>query len=347
MGGMPFVAAIGALTFGCETGAATPADVASADDAADVSFVTGDDAGGDTEDVEPTPWIYPPEDTPIEPSLDAKARADALQTALSAVLALSPDAVVGLQDLLYPRPSPGQGDPTGCPFVLTYEDGAAKAFFWQGECTASDGTRFSGQGYTTWTEGLEADGLTSDGFEVSLAGRIEAADGTFLEGAGSVAGYEGQNPEIRVFGRSMNGTFSGGGPRAPADAWLTSKRRPSVRVDGWVYVPTGGHNLLVSGGISGLDDFPGGATAVAFDGLTLRDVNGGATCPTEPGGSASVRGPDGNWFDIAFDGPTDAVPSTDAESCDTCGASWFRGSPVDPTCVDTAPFLVWTGDSPW
>ncbi|MBT9558518.1 MAG: hypothetical protein IV100_20955 [Myxococcales bacterium] len=344
---VPVLIVVGALALGCETGTSTPSDVVSAEDAPDSPDVRGDDVGPDAEHLEPTPWIYPPEDTPIEPSLDAGTRAAALAAALDAVLALSPDAVQGLQDLLYPRPAPGQGDPTGCPFVLTYDYGPTKAYYWQGECTASDGTRFSGQGYSSWTVGLEADGLTSDGFEVNLAGRIEAADGTFLEGAGTVAAYAGRNADARAFGRSMNGTFSAGGPRAPADAWLSGKRRPTLRVDGWVYVPTGGHNLLISGGISGLDGFPGGATAVSFDGLTLRDAFGGATCFSEPGGDASVRGPDGNWFDIAFDGPTDAAPVTDAESCDTCGASWFRGSPVDPTCLDTAPFLVWTGDSPW
>jgi len=205
---------------------------------------------------------------------------------------------------------------------------------------------FSGRGYIADYDGYNADGAVLDGFTFSLAGRIEAADGTWLEATGTGADYTGTAGEADLFAKSLDGTFRAGGPGAPDSPWLSGARRPSASVSGFVYRPTGGTNLTFDGGVSGLDGLPAGVSAVAFDGLTFREVLAGASCEDEPGGTVSVRADDGSWYDVAFDGPTDEAPETEAATCDGCGATWFRGVEVDATCLSPDAYLSWEV-SPW
>ncbi|MCC6623615.1 MAG: hypothetical protein IT385_20320 [Deltaproteobacteria bacterium] len=295
----------------------------------------------------PTPWIFEDDAAPVTPTLDAAALTIALEAALEAALELDPAVVKELFDLLRPPPVIGGGDQVGCPFLLTQDYGTAKAFYWQGECTAEDGTAYSGYGYASWYDDFVADGgSVVDGFEYALAGRIEGADGTWLEGAGTVRAYDGGTADVDGFARGIDGTFRAGGPRAPDSPWLDGTRRPSLLVSGWIYRPTGGKSLTFAGGIGGLD-FPGGVTAVALDDLLVRTRTAGAACQDEPGGGASVRGPDGSWYDVVFDGPTEEEPgATPPELCDGCGETWFRGAALAPTCVETAPLVSWEG-RPW
>lgn len=321
----------------------------------------GDDAPGTTSDTvqatadadagarpdTPTPWIFEDDAAPATPALGPGDLRAAVAGALDAALELEPGGVKDLHDLLYPPPAPGSGDPTGCPFFLTYDYGTAKAFYWQGECTDGDGTQYSGYGYVSWYDDFAVEFGTIDGFELYLAGRIEAADGTWLEGAGSATAYDGGGGDLDGFARGLDGTFTAGGPRAPDSAWLDGSRRPSLNVSGWIYKPTGGKNLVFAGGLGGLAGFPGGVSAVALDDLTVRTKLAGSACEDEPGGSASVRGPDGSWYDIVFDGPTEEEPdTTPAELCDGCGDTFFRGAAVEATCLDVDPLVTWEG-RPW
>lgn len=299
-------------------------------------------------DVVPTPWIYPADEPDPEEALAAPEREEAIEAALDAALELDPAAIRDLYEVLLPPPSVGEGDPTGCPLLLTYDYGTAKAFYWQGECTDSLGTTFSGMGYASWFEKAQFDdGVLADGFDYSLSGRIEAADGTWLEGAGVISSYYAEGPDTHGFGRAIDGVYQAGGPRAPDNVWLTSARRPSLRVDGWTYRPTQGTNLTLTGGLSGLDGFPGGVTAVSFEAFTMRSATAASPCPSEPGGLASIRGPSGAWVDVSFHGLTDEAPKPDPEACDGCGDSFYRGAAAGPTCVDPSSFLDWEGDEPW
>ncbi|MFO0748513.1 MAG: hypothetical protein U1F43_23035 [Myxococcota bacterium] len=270
-----------------------------------------------------------------------------MKAALDAALEIDPQMVGDLNDPLYPPPAAGSGDLSGCPFFLTYDYGNAQAYYWQGECTDAAGTQFSGYGYASWYHDYPVEFGNVDGFEYYLAGRIQAADGTWLEGAGSVTAYDGGGADLDGFARTLDGTFTAGGPRAAASPWLDGTRRPSLSVSGWRYLPTGGKNLMFSGGIGGLDGFPGDVSAVALDDLTVRTLTAGSACEREFGGSASVRGPDGSWYDIVFDGPTDEEPdTTPADVCDGCGDTFVRGATIDATCVPTAPYTAWE-TRPW
>jgi len=286
----------------------------------------------------PTPWIYPDDEEEVTPSLQAAALQEAVEVAMAAALELKPEVVLELHELLYPTPVSGSGDATGCPFFLTYDYGTATAFYWQGECTAGDGTMFSGYGSVSIYNGFVNEYGTFDGFDVTLSGRIEAADGTFLEGSGQAGAYLGAAEDLTSVSAVLDGTFLAGGPRAPVSPWLDGTRRPSLSINGWVYVPTGGRNVTVAGGIAGLD-FPDGVSAVSLDNLTARQALAGASCEREFGGGAGVRGDDGNWYDVYFDGPSDEEEETPAELCDGCGTTWFRGSELAQTCVDARPYL--------
>jgi len=316
----------------------------------DDTHVSDDDtSAGDTatRPDTPTPWIFEDDADEVAPSLSPETLQAALEAALDASMQLQPREVKDLHDLIFPPPEDGSGDPSGCPFFLTYDYGTAKAFYWQGECTTSDGRMFSGYGYAQYYQGQPVDFGTIDGYTYYLAGRLEAADGTWLEGAGSVTEYSGGGPQLDGFSRAMDGTFAAGGPRAPTSSWLDGTRRPAMSVSGWLYPPTGGKNLMFTGGIGGLSDFPGGVTAVSLDDLTVRTLLAGSACGNEFGGSASVRGPDGSWYDIVFDGPTDDDPdSTPAALCDGCGDTFFRGAAVTATCISPAPYVAWQ-TRPW
>lgn len=303
--------------------------------------VDADATDGDRPDA-PTPWIYPADTAEPAPTLSATARQEAIEVAMSAALELEPRLVKDVHEALFPTPAPGSGSTTGCPLYLTFDYGTAKAFYWQGECTDAAGTRYSGQGYVATYDDFTNEAGTFDGYEVNLAGRLEAADGTFLEGAGRAGGYAGGAGDLAAVSLVIEGTFVAGGPRAPSSPWLDGTRRPSLTVTGLTYVPTGGTNVTVQGGISGLD-FPPGVTAVSLDELTAREVLAGASCERELGGAAAVRDDTGNWFDVLFDGPLGEQGATPAELCDGCGATWFRGRDVEPTCVDARAYFEWDG----
>lgn len=312
---------------------------------------SGADAAGDAQRGDapgpPTPWIYPADAAGEAPALDDAQRQAAIRAALDALLELDPDAIATLHDALFPPPALGSGDQLGCPLILTYDYGKAFAYYWQGECTAEDGVSYSGYGYVTrYADYPIEGGALVTGYELYLAGRVAGADGTWLEGTGSATAYTATSPELVGFARQIDGTFAAGGAGAPASPWLDGTRRPSASVSGWVYEPTAGKSLTFDGGISGLEGFPADISAVSFDGLTFRSKAAGASCAREPGGAVSVRGPDGSWYDVLFDGPTDDAPETDAATCDGCGATWFRGGEVGGTCLEAAGYLAWEG-APW
>ncbi len=286
----------------------------------------------------PTPWIYPDDDEEITPSLAPADLEGAVEMAMATAMQVAPDVVLQMHQLLFPAPETGSGDPTGCPFFLTQDYGTAKAFYWQGECTAADGTQFSGFGSVAVYDDFVNEAGMFDGFEVQMGGRIEAADGTVLEGSGRAGAYAGAAGDLAVASGVMDGTFIAAGPRKVVSPWLDGTLKPSLTVTAFTYVPTGGKSVAVVGGLSGLD-FPDGISAVSLDELTARQALAGATCERELGGGAGVRGDDGNWYDVYFDGAVGDQAQTPSELCDGCGETWFRGAGIGETCVDARDFF--------
>jgi len=252
--------------------------------------------------------------------------------------------IIALHELVYPPPTIGEGDLAGCPAFLTYDYGNATAYYWQGECTAANGTSFSGLGYIAIYDDFTNEFGTFSGKTVTMSGRITAPDGTFIEGSGTASTLAGGNAELSVDTRVLDGSWLAGGPRAPTAedaAWLDGSRRPNLEVLRWTFLATGGKNLTIDGGLSFASDspLPTGVTAVALETFTARAALAGASCEREPGGVASIRDDAGTWYDVLFDGPTDDAPETPADLCDGCGQTWHRALAVDPTCVDAREVL--------
>ena len=150
---------------------------ACADDATPAGTTDASDEVADTSRPDaPTPWIYPADQDVVSPTLQPAALQSAVEVAMAAALELEPQVVLELHRLLYPTPVTGSGDPSGCPFFLTYDYGTAKAFYWQGECTAGDGTMYSGYGYASWYDDFAVDFGTLDGFEYYLACLLYTSD---------------------------------------------------------------------------------------------------------------------------------------------------------------------------
>jgi hypothetical protein len=309
---------------------------------ADAEPVPAADVTADTSRLDTTPWIYAPDDVSEEPALATATLQQAIDTAVSVALELDTSPIAALHDLLLPPPPIGEGDLSGCPAYLTYDYGNAVAFFWQGECTGENGHTYSGQGvvavYTNFTNEVG----TFSGSTVQLSGRITAPDGTFLEGSGAAGFFAGGNAQLAARSNTLNGAWRAGGPRAPVSPWLDGTREPSLEVASWTFLPTGGRNLTLKGGLSFSADspLPAGVSALVFEDFTARAILAGASCEQEPGGMASVRGDDGTWYDVLFDGPTDAAATTPAETCDGCGATWYRAREIDPVCVDGRNLLA-------
>jgi hypothetical protein len=93
-----------------------------------------------------------------------------------------------------------------------------------------------------------------------------------------------------------------------------------------------------------------GLFAVAFapESGTLLETDGlGAECAKEPGGTLSVRDPNGIWYDVAFDGPTaDGKSLGDASRCDGCGDVTVEGEVIGSVCPDFSTWMSWES-SPW
>jgi hypothetical protein len=303
-----------------------------------------DVVGDGADSADPTPWIYPEGDAPPAAAPPADALEAAIPTAFEVALALDARPILALHDLVRPAPAQGTGDLAGCPALLTQDYGALKVWFWQGACTSSDGHIYAGQGaLLTWTDLVNEVG-TFSGRRIQMSGRITAPDGTWIEGAGIAQHFDGGSEQVAAASHAISGSWRSGGPRAPDSAWLDGSRNPSLEVVRWTYLPTGGDNVTVRGGLA----FPAtgvappwddAITAISFEEFTVRAREAGASCPREPGGAVALRGVDGAWVDVIFDGPTDASAETDPTLCDGCGLAWHRATELGAVCVDARPLL--------
>jgi hypothetical protein len=262
------------------------------------------------------------------------------------VLALDVRPILALHGEVAPPPPLGTGDLTGCPARLTQDYGAAKVYFWQGACTDEAGRMWAGQGAViTYTDLVNEVG-TFSGQQIQMAGRITAPDGTWLEGAGTATWFHGGSEQLAAVSHALTGSWTAGGPgvttAAGASPWLDGTRNPSLEVVRWTYLPTGGDNLTVRGGLSFAEGGPWGEaiTAISFEDFTARAREAGASCPREPGGAVALRDADGAWIDVFFDGPTDRAAETDAALCDGCGDAWYRAEALEAVCVDARPLLA-------
>ena len=299
---------------------------------------------------EPTPWIYEDDGDDAAPALTEGEIADAIEAGLQTIFQVNPVPVYDVfVDALADR------DEAGCPFVYETVDGYAEVTFWQDSCGAMSGAQYEGYGYLyVYTDFEAGDGVLLNGWALLLSGEVMGADGYSLEGSGVVSDITGGNDYYDYNQRQLGGTFvvDGRALEAGGTDWLNGSLQPNFDVTG-LYVaeinpdaPTGldARQVGINGAFSGLE---GAVETVAFEDVVITEETIGSACDLEPAGSISVRGADGNWYDVVFDAPAEVgEPMDDPSLCDGCGTTWFRGDQLDDVCVDFTSVFAWEG-TPW
>ena len=95
--------------------------------------------------------------------------------------------------------------------------------------------------------------------------------------------------------------------------------------------------IELSGSISDL----GSVQAVVFDGLYGLNADLPDGCSPEPSGGIAVLDPDGNWFDLQFNGPDNEGRLDPETGCDGCGTAWFQGYPLFDVCPNFDEMYAW------
>lgn len=287
----------------------------------------GPEAPADTDVADiPSEYITDEQDPP-EPTYDLVAIAAAVQGALDQVLRMDADPVFGAYDAVM------AGQSGSCPNY--YSDGDAT--YWYDQCESDAGFAFSGYGYTLLYEDYPdpESGYVYNGRGLFAAATIEAADGHLFSGAGTVYALVGDKGEEHYDQLVLQGTFRWDGAEVDGtwvgDGVSPDLVRASYRHDSY------GRYVSLDGGMSPLE---GEMIAVAFEDVLIYEESIGSTCEIEPAGSISVRGLDGSWYDVLFDGPTDEAPNTDPDDCDGCGTAYYRGEPMGQVCADFSQLLA-------
>jgi hypothetical protein len=282
---------------------------------------------------EPTPYLVEEEAPPV-PTLDAGTLEASVSDALAVAWTLQADPIlVGYQTVM------AHAEP-GCPDYYSNEGNV----YWYDQCTTSDGTRFDGYGFAQVYEAYAAeDGNVYDGFGLYGVSRVTTPDGRRFVSGGSATSLRAANADTTSWQSVIQGTFAWDGADA-AGSWMDGELAPDLTL-----VAVGananvlGRAVAIEGSVGGLD---GPVNAVLFDGFLIYTAAWGSACAIEPGGVVSLRGEDGGWYDVLFDGPAEWGGTADAAACDGCGEAWFRGERVGSVCLDATALLRWE-EAPW
>ncbi|MEQ1565504.1 MAG: hypothetical protein ABMA64_07700 [Myxococcota bacterium] len=285
-----------------------------------------------TPEVQVEPPVDPPSDAPwvlpatTSTGADLAAVAASAQDAIARVVEIDPDPVLDAYRALY------AGADAGCPALYRDDD----VEYWLDTCTSGAGTVFDGFGLDetlTIDDGAGVYDVTATGG----AGRIEAADGTFVEVDGYVQRIDQSDGTVVVSSLVLSGDFSTNVPGTDG-TWLGEGIRPNLAVTRYSI----GGQLILFGVEGALDQLPGENPAVAFHDAVILDPDlGYGGCGDEPSGTMSVRLPSGEWVDIDFDPVVNddgLVEIDDPAACDGCGAGWHRAESLGPICLD---FAAW------
>ncbi|MDG1480563.1 MAG: hypothetical protein P8R54_13280 [Myxococcota bacterium] len=270
---------------------------------------------------EDAPYLAEPDES-TAPDFISDDVAAAVEGALLLITQLDVGPIVSVYSALL-----AQSDST-CPLWSDYKGTP----LWYDTCTADAGVSFSGYGLTQPWEGTDdGSGNRWWGTQIYSIATITDADGQVLTTGGSVASLTGVSADgAALIYALIEGSFSWDGPEA-AGTWLDWGSTPSITWFSLRDPDSGGQVITVSGAIT-IDDGP--IAAVVLDNIYLTDELLGSSCGEEPSGTISVLDSDGRWYDLIFDGPTDAVPEVAAGVCDGCATVWYRGSPLGEACVD-------------
>lgn len=236
--------------------------------------------------------------------------------------------------------------------VMAEADGACPDYYaldgnlyWYDQCTTAAGARFSGYSfYTHYVDYQPGDGNIYNGQQLYGVAQVWDAAGHELDLGGSATEVVLTPPDgsYAYWYSVAQGSFAWDGAGTEG-TWVTPGMAPDIVLTAIDYPPANGHMFRITGG---LGDLAGPYDAVVFDDLTLIDAGLGGACPEEPGGAISVRGTDGYWYDLYFDGQVETEDAVDGAACDGCADVWYQGRNLGPLCVDLGALTDWE-DAPW
>jgi hypothetical protein len=298
-------------------------------------LLAGCEAGpGDTD--LPSPYIYEEDEEP-QPGLISSELADAVIEAVQVLANVDPEVIndTYLWHMGYSN--------AVCPDIYGGGDESESFAYWVTSCAVGEVAAYEGESYRTLYNGASEDDFIYFGWYLDM-GASMLADGQSMTGSGTAANVRGEAGSYTFWQSSIQGTWESTRPEFDG-TWFdeSSRLRPSLDRTAFLMPSTDGRGVVMNGGITGLE---GALDTVSVSNVALYDAALGSQCPEEVGGVVSVRDPDGDWYDIVFDGPLEAESEVDPADCDGCGAVWFRGQYVDDVCIDFSFLLDW-GTEPW
>lgn len=278
---------------------------------------------------DPVPWVIPPTTTTAE-DVDLDAVAATAQTALELVATIDPDPILQAYREL------AAGMDSSCPAQYKSDD----LYYWLDSCTSSAGTSFDGFGLDDALTVDDGSGNLLDVTATGGSGRIEDADGTFLDLDGYVQRIDSDADGITASTLVMTGEFATNHPAADG-TWVGAGIRPNLTVTEY---RIGSARALIAA-VGAVDGLAGENPVVAFDDAAILDPSlGYGGCDLEPSGTVSVRLATGDWVDLVFEPvlhDDGSVTLADDADCDGCGEAWHRAEPMGRVCLD---FSSWLGD---
>jgi hypothetical protein len=262
-----------------------------------------------------TPYAPEPAAT-AAPSLSPERAASAVPQVVALVMAADPNAMLAAYDAMMEH-----GD-AACPGETN--EGGVRAWFLEEPCTASDGTRFDGEGYLQ-----RFTSETEDGFELGVELLdIVTADGAYLRGSFSIYASTFESGGERYHYFEVQADVHADAATAAGHPWLLgTSGTVSVEAE-----DAGSRRLVLHANFRtrGFDDI----VAASFAELAIDDGD----CALSVTGDVALRDGAGRWHDASYD----------ASTCDTCGELRFGDTLLGGFCHDDAlaGLLAWE-TKPW
>lgn len=283
---------------------------------------------------EPVPYEIPGADG-VDPVFDAEAMSTAILDAIEVARSITGAPVM----VAYNTVMASADD--GCPNYYELDGNV----YWYDQCTTASGSQFSGYsfyyGYTDYDGG---DGNIYNGAQLYGVAQVWDAEGHQLDLGGSAADMvlTAADGSYTYWYSVVQGSFAWDGAGTEG-TWVSPGMAPDLTLTAIEYPAYDGHMFLVSGGVGGLS---GAYETVVFDDLTLYDAGIGGDCPEEPGGTISVRDPNGYWYDVFLDGQLTTDDAVRDAACDGCAEVWYQGTSLGEVCADFTTLTTWEG-APW
>lgn len=233
-----------------------------------------------------------------------------------------------------------------CPYYYDYYYTDYGYFYWYDTCSTDDGTGFSGYALSYDYAGLVSGGYTYPEYGyISASGAVTSPAGATLDLAGYSYMYEyDYGGSYGYHYNYIYGNFSYDG-EGYEDTWLAAGLSLNLYTSAFQYNNTETPNLYVqfSGSLAGMT---GAVNTIVFVDTYFHTAAMGSNCDAEPSGTISVRGSDGEWYDVEFQGPPYMGSSVFPTDCDGCGQVYFRGEYLGDVCPDFSALSDWE-NRPW